>query len=215
MRVLLTVHSLFCFALSSRLIRSLLLKAKQSLKKTSRTCVMVVRNGDELPASIAFRGDLCLLFQRGHIVRCHCRAWKDVDSGEVIHANRERWLTKTQQRSGLLYIPTGHAEPFPLLILLHKAGGSASEWFAGGGSYASYADNGRFIILAPESPGPSWGTGPKSWGYDYVAINRALEEAFARCAIDRNRLAIGGFSDGASYALSLSLVNGDVFSYII
>src|SRR5262245_1920761 len=107
MRVLLTVHSLFCFALSSRLIRSLLLKAKQSLKKTSRTCVMVVRNGDELPASIAFRGDLCLLFQRGHIVRCHCRAWKDVDSGEVIHANRERWLTKTQQPKRITLHPYG------------------------------------------------------------------------------------------------------------
>ena len=34
-------------------------------------------------------------------------------------------------------------------------------------------------------------------------------------AIDRNRLAIGGFSDGASYALSLGLANGDVFSYIV
>jgi phospholipase/carboxylesterase len=48
-----------------------------------------------------------------------------------------------------------------------------------------------------------------------LAINRALEEAFARCAIDRNRLAIGGFSDGASYALSLGLANGDIFSYVI
>jgi phospholipase/carboxylesterase len=48
-----------------------------------------------------------------------------------------------------------------------------------------------------------------------LAINRALEEAFARCAIDRSRIAIGGFSDGESYALSLGLANGDVFSYII
>jgi phospholipase/carboxylesterase len=124
-------------------------------------------------------------------------------------------LQKLSGRNGLLYIPTGHAEPLPLLVLLHKAGGSPSEWFFGGGSYAPYADKGRFIILAPESPRPSWGTGPKNWGYDYVAINRALEEAFARCVIDRNRLAIGGFSDGASYALSLGLANGDVFSYII
>src|SRR4029077_251600 len=124
-------------------------------------------------------------------------------------------LQKLSGRNGLLYIPTGDAEPLPLLVLLHKAGGSASEWFAGGGSYAPYAEKGRFIILAPESPGPTWGTGPKNWGYDYLAIKRALEEAFARCAIDRNRLAIGGFSDGASYALSLGLANGDVFSYII
>ena len=124
-------------------------------------------------------------------------------------------LQKLSRRNGLLYIPPDHAEPLPLLILLHKAGGSASEWFSGGGSYAPYADKGRFIILAPESPGPTWGIGPKNWGYDYLAINRALEEAFARCAIDRNRLAVGGFSDGASYALSLGLANGDVFSYVI
>jgi phospholipase/carboxylesterase len=124
-------------------------------------------------------------------------------------------LQKLSGRNGLLYIPTDHAEPVPLLILLHKAGGSPSEWFSGAGSYAPYAEKGRFAILAPESPGPTWGTGPKNWGYDYVAINRALEDAFARCAIDRNRLAIGGFSDGASYALSLGLANGDVFRYVI
>src|SRR5262245_19565313 len=124
-------------------------------------------------------------------------------------------LQKLSGRNGLLYVPMAHAEPLPLLILLHKSGGSPKEWFSGGESFAPDAEKGRFIILAPESPGVSWATGPKSWGYDYVAINRALEEAFARCAIDRNRLAIGGFSDGASYALSLGLANGDVFGYVI
>ena len=124
-------------------------------------------------------------------------------------------LQKLGGRNGLLYVPVGHTEPLPLLILLHKSGGSPKEWFSGNESFAPYAEKGHFIILAPESPSVSWGTGPKSWGYDYVAINRALEEAFARCAIDRNRLAIGGFSDGASYALSLGLANGDIFSYII
>ena len=124
-------------------------------------------------------------------------------------------LQKLSARNGLLYIPMDYAEPLPLLVLLQKAGGSASEWFGGSGSYASYADKGHFIILAPESPGQSWGTGPKQWGYDYLAINRALQDALARCAIDRSRIAIGGFSDGASYALSLGLANGDVFSYVI
>src|SRR5262249_22313328 len=109
-------------------------------------------------------------------------------------------LQKLSGRNGLLYVPVAHAEPLPLLIVLHKSAGSPKEWVSGSESFAPYAEKGRFIILAPESPGVGWGTGPKSWGYDYVAINRALEEAFARCAIDRNRLAIGGFSDGASYA---------------
>jgi len=124
-------------------------------------------------------------------------------------------LQKLSGRNGLLYVPMTHARPLPLFILLHKASGSPKEWFTGRESFAPYAEKGHFIILAPESPGLSWGTGPKEWGYDYVAINRSLEEAFARCAIDRSRLAIGGFSDGASYALSLGLANGDLFGYIV
>src|SRR5215475_11827412 len=68
-------------------------------------------------------------------------------------------LQKLSGRNGLLYVPMGHAEPLPLLILLHKSGGSPKEWFSGGESFAPYAEKGRFIILAPESPGLSWGTG--------------------------------------------------------
>ena len=60
-----------------------------------RVCY-VPRNGDESPASIAFRGDLCLVFERGDIVPCQQRAWKDRASGELIHTDGERWLTKTQ-----------------------------------------------------------------------------------------------------------------------
>ena len=58
---------------------------------------MLPHNGDESPASIAFRGDLYLLFELGDIVRCHHRAWKDRAPGELSHANGERWLTKTQR----------------------------------------------------------------------------------------------------------------------
>lgn len=181
----------------------------------SNVCAIISYNGDESPASIAFRGDFYLLFERHDIIRCQHRVGNDRDSANSSTQTTSAGLQKLSGRNGLLYIPADHAEPLPVLILLHKAGGAASEWFGGSGSYAPYADEGRFIILAPESPGQSWGTGPKQWGYDYSAINRALEEAFARCAIDRSRLAIGGFSDGASYALSLGLANGDVFSYII
>ena len=131
-------------------------------------------------------------------------------------------LQKLGGKNGHLYIPASYSatEPLPLLVLLHKARGGSAEWFrtsnkGGRGPYAAHADAGRFIILAPEAPGQTWGAGPKSWGYDFVSINHALEAAVARCAIDRNRLAIGGFSDGASYALSLGLANGDRFGNVI
>ncbi|HYH46455.1 MAG TPA: phospholipase, partial [Thermoanaerobaculia bacterium] len=35
------------------------------------------------------------------------------------------------------------------------------------------------------------------------------------CAVDAARLAIGGFSDGASYALSVGLTNGDLFTHVL
>jgi phospholipase/carboxylesterase len=131
-------------------------------------------------------------------------------------------LQKLGGRNGVLYVPPGYkpSEPMPLLVLLHKANGTATNWFSSGhpeasGSFAKYADAGPFLILAPEAPGDTWGVGPKSWGGDFISINQALEAAFARCQIDRSRLAIGGFSDGASYALSLGLANGDLFGSVI
>jgi phospholipase/carboxylesterase len=123
---------------------------------------------------------------------------------------------------GLLYIPKGYqpSEALPLLVLLHRAEGTSANWFSGGhretpGSYATRADAGRFIVLAPDAPGTTWGVGPRAFGNDVESINRALAAAFVRCAIDRNRIAIGGFSDGASYALSLGLANGDLIKSIV
>jgi phospholipase/carboxylesterase len=46
-------------------------------------------------------------------------------------------------------------------------------------------------------------------------IDRALEQTFSCYAIDPERLAIGGFSDGASYALSLGISNGDLFTHVL
>ena len=61
----------------------------------SKLCVTIPGNGDALPASTAFWGDV-YLFERGDIVRCHCRTRKDCHSREVSHANGERWLTETE-----------------------------------------------------------------------------------------------------------------------
>jgi phospholipase/carboxylesterase len=46
-------------------------------------------------------------------------------------------------------------------------------------------------------------------------LERALEDVFRTYAVDPERIAIAGFSDGASYALSLGLVNGALFSDIL
>jgi predicted esterase len=45
-------------------------------------------------------------------------------------------------------------------------------------------------------------------------IDRALEWTFCRYSVDPACMAVGGFSDGASYALSLGLTNGDLFTHV-
>ncbi|WP_242920657.1 alpha/beta hydrolase [Pontibacter liquoris] len=46
-------------------------------------------------------------------------------------------------------------------------------------------------------------------------MDQALAYTFDNYAVDPTRVAIGGFSDGASYAFSLGLTNGDLFTHII
>ncbi|MFY0578314.1 alpha/beta hydrolase [Cystobacter fuscus] len=46
-------------------------------------------------------------------------------------------------------------------------------------------------------------------------IDRALAYVFERYAVDPRHIALEGFSDGASYALSLGLTNGDLFTHVV
>jgi len=46
-------------------------------------------------------------------------------------------------------------------------------------------------------------------------IDRALQKVFQQYPIDPDRLAVAGFSDGASYALSLGLTNGTLFNDVL
>ncbi|HWL38997.1 MAG TPA: hypothetical protein VNO75_02070 [Gemmatimonadaceae bacterium] len=117
-------------------------------------------------------------------------------------------------RDALLYVPTGHvvSEPLPLLVLLHGAGTSASQWF---GSYGARAEAARMIVLAPDSRRSTWDMFFGEFGPDIDFIDQALDATFGRCSVDPSRIAVGGFSDGASYALALGIANGDLFNRIV
>jgi phospholipase/carboxylesterase len=117
-------------------------------------------------------------------------------------------------RDGLLCIPRSVAaeRPAPLLVMLHGAGSSAAKVMP---IVADAAQADGVVVLAPDSRGVTWDVIREDYGADVAFLDRALAEVFRTCAIDPTRLAIGGFSDGASYALSLGLVNGALFSDII
>lgn len=100
----------------------------------------------------------------------------------------------------------------PLLVILHGAGGSALST-----QYAfPHADTFGFIVLAPDSRDEvTWDVLRGEWGPDAPFIAEAMRYAMRMCTVDKSRIGLAGFSDGASYALSMGIGAGDVFSRII
>lgn len=126
----------------------------------------------------------------------------------------EQKLKLDGKRDGLLYVPPGYRrdKPAPLALMLHGAGGSAHHGLS---LLRTYADSSGLILLAPESRRQTWDVIAGGYGPDVTFIDRALEQTFKRYAIDAKRIAFGGFSDGASYALSLGIINGDLATHVI
>jgi phospholipase/carboxylesterase len=115
----------------------------------------------------------------------------------------------------LVCVPTSSAaaDPQRLVLTLHGAGGNAQGGLA---PLLPLADTHRLLLVAPSSRDNTWDVITRGgWGTDVQRINQALTRAFATYPVDPTRSAISGFSDGASYALSLGLANADLFTHII
>lgn len=131
---------------------------------------------------------------------------KTISTGQIM-------LGLNQERDTILQIPKNAGEaPLPLLVMLHGATQSAGDmfWYLG-----SVHEETGVAVLAPNSRDTTWDAIGDSFGVDVANLNRALERTFEKVAIDPARIAIGGFSDGASYAISLGLINGDLFNSVV
>ena len=125
----------------------------------------------------------------------------------------EHALGLTRDRDGVLIVPRRYSPdtPAPLALMLHGAGGRAQRL----ASRFAMADALGVILLIPDSRGGTWDAIRGPFGADVDFIGRALEHTFDRCAVDPRKIAIGGFSDGATYALSLGLDNGSLFTHVL
>jgi hypothetical protein len=83
-------------------------------------------------------------------------------------------------------------------LTLHGAGGDAQSGIS---HFLHLTDTAWVVLLAPESRGRTWDVLVGGYGPDIEFIDRALEWVFDRLALVTRRLAITGFSDGASYSL--------------
>jgi phospholipase/carboxylesterase len=117
-------------------------------------------------------------------------------------------------RDGFVYLPARYdpGKPNPLLVMLHGAGNtSLSVQYA-----LPFADEFGVIVLAPDSRDErTWDGVLRSWGPDVDFIAEALAQTVQRYNVDREHLGVGGFSDGASYALSFGITYGDQFKHVI
>lgn len=118
------------------------------------------------------------------------------------------------ERDAVLYVPESAVvgRPAPLVVFLHGAGGDEQRGLR---FMTPYADAFGVVLLAPSSEEGTWDAIRGAYGPDVRFIDRALERVFGMCRVDPARLALSGFSDGASYALGLGLSNGDLFTHVL
>ena len=124
------------------------------------------------------------------------------------------------------YLPKGlSGAPAPLLVALYGAGGKASDVLA---SFRADSDRDGFILLIPTTKGGTWdmiedlrsrlgvemNVQPR-YGRDLKALDAALADVFAKVAVDPARVGIMGFSDGATYAISVGTANPQLFHIVI
>jgi phospholipase/carboxylesterase len=117
-------------------------------------------------------------------------------------------------RDGMLYVPTTYngANASPLIVALHGANGSGLSWT--NPTWLALLDEFRAVMIAPDSRHfGNWDlpdTG--SYNEDVAFIDDAITHVLRKTLIDRDRIAILGFSAGASEALGLGVMNGDLFT---
>lgn len=139
--------------------------------------------------------------------------WDPVRSGEL-PVGTSAVLGADATILGHVYAPTTYAAdaPIGMLVLLHGAGGHSANILE---AFVPYAESSGILILAPESRFQTWdviATG--AFGHDIERISEAVEYVLRRSRVEGSRTWIAGHSDGATYALSLGIANGDRFSKI-
>ena len=127
---------------------------------------------------------------------------------------RDEPLSLGEDRDGVLYVPDTAEPKAPLLVFLHGATGTGRSHLR---PVLGAADRYGVIVVAPDSRfAGSWDLIERGqFGPDPAFFDLVLNSVLDRVDADVGRLALGGISDGASYALSIGLSNGDLFSSVV
>jgi phospholipase/carboxylesterase len=123
------------------------------------------------------------------------------------------WLDVEGVPSPAVYVPASVPdEQVPVLVMLHGASSNPLHVLK---IVQEAADRHGFVVVAPKSVGLTWDVIHGEFGPDVAAIDHVLAAVFDRVPADPRRVAVGGFSDGASYGLTLGLANGELFPHVL
>jgi len=114
---------------------------------------------------------------------------------------------------GIIYVPHGvdPARALPFAVMMHGGGGNSM----GMDFTLPLAEEYGVVMLLPQSRKGVWDAVVGPFGADVTFLDGALAQVFSGCAIDPARVTLGGLSDGATYALALGLLNGDLFTQLV
>ena len=142
-------------------------------------------------------------------VRLHARPGKGATGGVKTGIMP---LNLRAERDTLLYVPASAPDPAPLVVYLHGATGNEQQGIR---RLSGLADEFGFLLLSPASREGTWDAIRSEFGGDVQSIDLALTKVFGLRQVDPRKIAVCGFSDGASYALGLGLSNGDLFRAVM
>jgi phospholipase/carboxylesterase len=159
-------------------------------------------------------------YQLAELGRIYARPKAVANPSPVTGLQKLELSNGSNLRDGWFYVPANVAQPAPLILMLH---GSLDDGDKILRQIRSFADDIGAIVVAPDSRSYTWEIAQRDvaqdpldrFGKDVVYIDRALAYVFERYPVDPKRIAIGGFSDGGTYALSLGLMNGNLFTHVM
>jgi len=112
-------------------------------------------------------------------------------------------------RNYYMHVPTGLPSKPPLVVMLHGHGGngasdeSTDKWFP-------IADREKFIAVYPNAISGNWDQSDTSKDLPFVIA--IIDSIDAKYHIDKNRIYIAGFSQGAGMSQSFGCKYSDVFA---
>ncbi len=142
-------------------------------------------------------------------------------------ANPERRSGVLQLDGGaFVYLPKGHnGARLPLLVYFVGARGEPNDVLS---AYREHADREKFALMIPVPKAGQWdliedlqrrfgiemNVQPR-YGKDIKALDLSLTDLFSKVAIDPARIAVIGFSNGATYSVSVGTANPQLFKTVL